>query len=266
MPAIAPARATQDPATVPPLPEPPEVPRRTSPGLRRALMLLAGLGGIVTVLFGAHSLVGLLATHTTESRASYAGVRTIDVSGAAGDVSVTAGAPGSRVRVLTRIRRGLQDPHTSASVGGGALHLRSSCPWIGSVSCDVSYRLQIPAGLPVRVRSSGGDVSVHGLRAASLDLHSDAGDVRATGVRADRITADSSAGGVLVDVVAPPTDLVATSSAGDVHVTLPDALYDLRADTSAGDRRVDGIRQDPAATHHVTARSSAGDVVIRPRG
>ena len=265
MPTIAPARATEDPAAMPPLPEPPEVRRRTRPGLRRALTLLAGVGGVVTVLLGAHSLVGLLAAHTSESTATYAGVRTIDVSGAAGDVSVTAGAPGSRVQVLTRIRRGLQDPHTSGSVQGGALHLRSSCPWIGSLGCDVSYRLQIPDGLPVRIASSGGDVSVDGVHASSLDLRSGAGDVRATGVRADRITADSSAGDVLVDVVTPPSDLMATSSAGDVHVNLPDAVYDLRADTSAGDRRVDGIRQDPASTHHVTARSSAGDVVIRLR-
>ncbi|MEA2303708.1 MAG: hypothetical protein QOH43_988 [Solirubrobacteraceae bacterium] len=265
MPTIAPARAIEDEAAMPPLPEPPEVGRRTSPALRRALTLLAGVGGVVTVLFGAQTLIGLLATHTTESRASYAGVRTIDLTGAAGDVRVTAGAPGSRVAVLTRVRRGIQDPVTAASVRGGTLHLRSSCPWIGSVSCTVSYRLQIPDGLPVRVAASAGDVSVDGLSASSLDLHSDAGDVRATGVRADRITADSSAGDVLVDVVAPPTDLLATSSAGDVHVTLPDAVYDLRADTSAGDRRVDGIRQDPASTRHVTARSSAGDVVIRLR-
>jgi len=78
--------------------------------------------------------------------------------------------------------------------------------------------------------ASAGDVSVDGLSASSLDLHSDAGDVRATGVRADRITADSCRRRARrrgPPAGRPAGDLPA---AGDVHVTLPDAVYDLRAD------------------------------------
>jgi len=206
---------------MPPLPEPPEVRRRTSPALRRALTLLAGVGGVVTVLVGAQTLIGLLATHTTESRASYAGVRTIDLTGAAGDVR--------RHRRRTRQPRRGADPRQAGIQDPSPQAFRPR--WHPAPAVVVPMDRQrlvhrvLPPADPRRAArpgaASAGDVSVDGLSASSLDLHSDAGDVRATGVRADRITADSSAGDVLVDVVAPPADLLATSSAGDVHVTLP---------------------------------------------
>jgi hypothetical protein len=262
MPTAAAIRPTPpDPtAPVPPFAEPPGVPHRTRRGLRRALGVLAGAGGIVMVLFGAFSLVELLAADTTESRASYAGVRSIELDDGSGGVAVTSGPAGSRVQVVTRVRRSLRTPHTSAAVRDGVLHLRSSCPWFGSVSC--SYRIRIPDGLPVRIVSHAGDVDVTGVQADSVFLRSSAGDVHADGVRTRRMTASTSAGDVSVDLLSAPSELVATSSAGDVDVRLPDAVYDLQADTSAGDRHVDGIREDPASPRHVTARTGAGDVSV----
>jgi DUF4097 and DUF4098 domain-containing protein YvlB len=265
MPTAAPAHDAAEPTTeMPTATSLPPVPHPTHRGVRRALAVLAALAGVAAIGWGALALVELGARHTTTERASYAGVRSIEVHAASGSVTIAQGPARSRVEVTTRVTRGLRAGHHSARVTGSTLHLHSDCSWFASISCSASYTVKVPAGLPVRVFSAAGDVRVDGVRASSIQLGSAAGDVRATGVRAARISASSSAGDVRVEALSVPRELTATSSAGDVRLDVPDAVYAVQADTSAGDRRVEA-RQDPASPNRIVARSSAGDVVIRSR-
>ena len=264
----------------PPAPPPPH---RTPLALRRALAAVAGLLALALVAHGAMTLLDLAARSTTVERASYAGVRSLEVDGAA-DIRLTSVPAGARLEVAARVSEGLWAPeHRIERDAEGTLRLSSSCSFVMSGQCGVRYDLRVPAGTqvlarsgagdvdardlrsaaPVALHSAAGDVEVHGAAAPSLRLTSSAGDVRAERVRAPRVRAHSSAGDVELALLAPADRLDASSGAGDVELAVPDAIYRLDARSSAGDVRRDDVRTDPASRRALRAESSAGDVAIR---
>lgn len=272
---------------MPALAQPPAAPPpyRTPPALRRMLAVLAGVVALTMVVFGTVALLDLAARQTTTERASYDGVRVLEVYGS-GDVRITGAPAGSPVRVVLRVTEGLRSPERRAErSGGGTLQLSSSCPTFMTSQCAVRYDVSVPPDVQVRADSgagdvvaedlvsdqgisldtSAGDVSATGLSAPSVRLHSSAGDVVARGLDAARVQATSSAGDVRVSLPEPPLDLDADSSAGDVELVVPDALYRLDADSSAGDVDTRDVRVDPDARHAIRARSSAGDVRVDVR-
>ena len=259
-------------------------PRRTPRWLRIALVVIVVVLAVATIANGAWSLLAVAARHTSTTTTAYPGVRTLTVNNQSGDIDLVSAPAGGPVRVTAKVTRGLDKPTQSAErSAGGALRLNASCPSdFNGVSCNVDYRVAVPVGIrllvdasagdvavrdytsgvPLRLKSSSGDVDVTGVTAPEVDLKSSAGEVHASAIRSPVVSVDSSAGDVRLDMVAPPSKLVATSSAGDVHVTLPDAIYALDASSSAGDVSDRGIRQDPRSPRKLTVRSSAGDVSV----
>jgi len=196
-------------------------------------------------------------------------------------------------------RRAWRAPRTEAGLRDGVLRLHARCPFfIGFGNCSVDYRIQVPAGTPVRIRDSSGDLTVAGVRGevdvrtGSGNVHvrevvgpvsatTSSGDVTLTRTEGDvrartssgnvigeqlagrRIEARTSSGDVRVEAVrTPPDSLTATSSSGDIRVVVPDEVYRVDANTSSG--HVDlSLRQDLAAPRRIEARTSSGDVVVR---
>ena len=93
-----------------------------------------------------------------------------------------------------------------------------------------------------------GDVDVAGLRAGALTVLGDVTDVNAQVLNA------------------PATTRVNTGN-GSVDVTVPRGAYALTAGTGryTGDVHVDGITNDPHASHALIATSRVGDVTVTGR-
>jgi hypothetical protein len=267
----------------PPVTPPP--PYRTPPALRRMLAVVAGIVALTMVAGGTIAVLDLAARQTTTDRASFDGVRALEVSGD-GDVRITGAPAGSPVRVVMRVTEGLRSPERRAERDGdGTLHLSSSCPAFFTSQCAVRYEVSVPSDVRVRadssagdvvaedlvtdqavsLESSAGDVSVTGVNAPSVRLHSSAGDVVGRGLGSERVAASSSAGDVQLSLLVPPLALDADSSAGDVELVIPDEVYALDADTTAGDVDTSEVRVDRDSRRSIRARSSAGDVSIDVR-
>ena len=234
---------------------------------------------LVLVASGAWSMVNALARTTTVERATYAGVRSLEVR-EVGRVQVTGAPAGSPVRVVARITRSLSAPEQHVDHAGGRLTIESTCPAVLAQACEIDYDIAVPPEVrvvvdarggdadaadletdhPLVLRTAAGDVEAERVVAPRIDAGSSAGDVRLLEVRSPRIEARSSAGDVRVAARSPLTRLEARSSAGDVDVIVPEGVYALTAEAGAGDVRAGAIRTDPDSPRRLELRSSAGDV------
>lgn len=277
------------------------VPYRTSRPVR---VLLFGLGGVLTllmVLWGSAQALDALSIEEESGARAYRGVTEIDLRHAHGNVDLVR-AGGSATIVAIDARHGFLSAHEREdTLRGGVLRLRGSCDFVTIGTCEEDYRIEVPRGVTVSVRTSAGETTATGLRGGDLELRSSAGPVTATGIRAGeivlrsnagpvkadgvrarRIEADSRAGGVFVErsvarrveatssagkteieLLRPPLSVAADSSAGGVTVWVPDVGYAVDAHTSAGEEDVQ-VRQRPGSRRKVNAESSAGDVSVLP--
>jgi hypothetical protein len=254
---------------------------RTSKPVRQ---LLFGLGSVLTVLlilWGSARALDELSIREQRSVKTYAGVTAVDLRSAHGDVHVVR-SRGSRVRVTVDSRSGLLGGgQRQADFAGGELRLRGGCHFVTIGTCDEDYRIALPAGLPIAVRTTAGEAVAIGLR-GDVELRSRAGAVRAVNVRGGRLALDSRAGEVTiersaarrveartaagqvdVELIRAPLTVDARSRAGQVTVRVPDAGYAVDADTSAGEEDV-RVRQPPGARRSIRVRSHAGDVSVQP--
>ena len=246
---------------------------------------MAALIALAMVASTTIQLLDLAARQTTTARATYDGVRALEVEGD-GDVRITGAPAGAPVRVVARVTEGLRSPQRQAERDAdGTLRLSSSCPAFFTGECAVRYDVSVPPGVAVvadsgagdvtaedltsdaavALQTSAGDVALDGVDAPELRLHSSAGDVVARDVGSERVEATSSAGDVRLSLRVAPRSLDVDSSAGDVEIVVPDAVYRLDADTTAGDVDTRSVRVDPDADRTIRARSSAGDVRIDAR-
>jgi hypothetical protein len=273
---------------------------RTSPPVRR---LLFGLGGVLTILmilWGTARMLDALSIRGEREVRSYPGVAALDLRNAHGDVEVVP-ARGSRVRVTVESEVGLFGGRgRRADLRGGTLHLRGGCHFVRFGTCREDYRVEVPPGVSVSVRTTAGAALARGVR-GDLELHSSAGRVRATDVRASEVVlrstagpvsaigvrardlelqssagpiravrsagytvrAGTSAGPVQIELLTVPLRLDASSRAGGVTAWVPDVGYQVDAHTSAGDESVE-VRQRPGARRTIRVNSSAGDVRVLP--
>jgi hypothetical protein len=279
------------------------VPYSTPRAVRR---LLFGIGSVLTllmVLWGSAQALDALSIEEERVARSYVGVTAIDLRHAHGNVDLVR-ADGRRTIVAIDSRHGFLSAHEREdTLRGGELRLRGSCDFVTVGTCEEDYRIEVPRGVDVTVRTSAGETIARGLRGGDLDLRSNAGPLRAIDVRADdvrlgsnaggvtagdvrarrlevdshaggidvtrsaapRVIASSSAGTTEIELLRPPLKLDANSSAGGVTVRVPDVGYAVDASTSAGEENVQ-VRQRPGSRRKIVAESSAGDVNVLPLG
>jgi DUF4097 and DUF4098 domain-containing protein YvlB len=189
----------------------------------------------------------------------------------------------SDVRLTIKERRSMWGGgHVDVSGDAGALHLKDRCQGVPFADdpCDVSFRLEVPRGIAVRVSSGTGDVRAETLD-GSVDLRSGTGDLHVTGVRAPvRLRADT--GDVHVEAPAPdisvqtgtgdidivathPATIQAQAATGDIVFVVPDLSYAVDVQTDTGDENVD-VRRDDASPRKLRAHTDTGDVHVEPDG
>lgn len=205
-----------------------------------------------------------------------------------GDVEVTAG-PVTETRI-TRIVHSSTDPDPSFTLTGTQLRLTGNC----GRHCDVSYKIEAPAGVTVTGELASGDVSLEGVAATDVRLSSGdimvrnaTGAVRAVATSGDITVIDSKGPATLVassgdlhvinagapvnakassgdiDVkLSVPASVTAVASSGDVVVTVPQSSYRVNATAGSGDVNVTDVPDDPTAKNVLDVQASSGDVTV----
>lgn len=215
-------------------------------------------------------------------------VSQILLDGSSGDVEVTTAAVSETT--ITRIVHSNTDPAMSYSLTGTQLHLGSSC---GS-RCQVSYRIEVPAGVSVSGRLSSGDVGLDGVSGADVEVSSGdvlvrnaTGPVRASVSSGDVTVLSSSGPATLVansgdvrvlDAGGPvsvkassgdvnvqlkvPASVSATVSSGDLAVEVPQGAYKMHTTAGSGDVNMSGVTNDEAAKNVLNLVASSGDLTL----
>jgi len=234
---------------------------------RPAWRILASLLTIVALLWGALSVVNVLAHGERRLTRTFAGpIALVEVSTDRGSVRVIAGDRDD-IEMSAFVSDGLGGTDHTARVRGNRLLIDGECSFPVAYWCTASYTLRVPRTVRVVLWSGSGDVSVTGLRGAA-DLTTDHGDVTASRVRTRFLHASASHGSIRVDFAAQPEQVLASSQHGDVTVVVPrgDAAYRVELSTGHGSTN-NGLRTDPTARRLVQLSSEHGDVTARyPNG
>lgn len=241
------------------------------------------LGVLIAVLGTAGVVVAALAAFfPNEDRTTFdqAGpIRTVEVDVEAGKVEVVA-VEGDVARV-TRTRRYLQGaPTVREGMVAGVFRLEAKCRRFVTAGCNVDHRVEVPAGVSLRVRSDRGSVWVSGVK-GMVEVDAGAGDVRLSGTRgpvrvdtsAGRVEGDdlvalyldatTDAGPIRLSFVEPAGRVGLKTGAGNIDVALPAAPGGYRVAAEAGAGKVDvAVEQNPGGNRAVIANSGAGNIRI----
>ncbi len=241
------------------------------------LIVVVGLAGL--------AVLGLANGFASEDKATITPpgpVRSVEVDVEAGHISVVAGT--ADAAAITRTRRFVRsEPVTEERLLDGVLRITADCARFLKSVCEVDYRVEVPAGASVKVRTDRGSVSATGIT-GMIEVDTNAGGVRLEKTRGPvRVTtsagavvgvdlaaafldATTGAGRVKVSMVEPPARIGLRTGAGSIDLALPptDGGYRVAADAGRGKADVTVV-QNPAALRAVTAGSGAGRITIHPR-
>jgi hypothetical protein len=247
---------------------------------RRLLVVLIVVVGTTGIVVVALARIAPEKDRTTLAQPGKIGSVEVDVE--VGRVEVVPGtAPEA---IITRTRRYLVGaPKVSESLApDGVLRVAAECRFIVA-GCAVDYRLEVPAGVPVRIRTERGSVSVVDMT-GMVEVDAGAGNVRLTRTRGP-VKVDTSAGNVEgVEIVAqfldattdagrirlamaePPGRLGLKTGAGNIDVALPAADGGYRVAPDAGAGKVDvTVEQNEGGSRSIIATTGAGNIRIHPR-
>jgi hypothetical protein len=198
-------------------------------------------------------------TGTYLVRGSVSGI-TLDIGDA--DLQIVGGGSQSALQISHTDRFAFGHPaEAERAVQGGALRLRSRCPDGVFNSCSSSYRLRIPDNVPVRVRTTSGDVSSSGYR-GSASVNTRSGDVNFDGWCGFNLQVRADVGNVRTVASCAPQRLQLRSRTGSVEALVPPGRYRVDAESDEGERSVRGVTSAEDAPFQVQALSTTGDVRV----
>lgn len=218
----------------------------------------------------------------------------IEVDGA---VEVRAGDDATVALTQERGWFGYADPRFETDGGEAKVTARCWGWWPVDAGCQNDAVVTVPATTEVVVRTEAGAIDAVGIE-AGMDLQTSAGaivvsevsgsarlvtsagriegtvnggdieartsagaiDLEVSG-NAGVVVAESSAGDILLVVSGDATSIDAKTSAGGIEILVSDEVYAVDFDTGAGTVELD-VRTDPRAERSITARSSAGGILI----
>ncbi len=244
--------------------------------LLAALIALVGTAGVVAV-----ALATFFPNEDRITLSPDGTIRSVEVDVDAGRVTVV---PATHATTVERTRTYLAgEPRATETVVGDVLRIAAECPRIVTFGCKVDYRVKVPPGVAVRIRTEHGSVSVAEITGL-VDVDTKAGGVRLTRTRgpvrvntsagnvdgidlaASFLDATTGAGRIRLSLAEPPGRLGLRTGAGNIDVALPVADGGYRVDADAGAGRVDvGVEQNEGGSRTVVARSGAGNIAVRVR-
>lgn len=268
--------------------------------MRRLVLALGGLATAFFLLYGCYFLVDWLAIEHKTATERFDAVPTVglDVEGEGGIRIIGDGGDG--IRVDFNWREGLQRPTLETRREGGRLVVRTRCPEVVEIFCEVETTVHVPTGTavegggsslievvdvagPVAVSVDNGSVRVEGARGrvrvdgdngsvtvadsiGPLVLRTDNGSVRTERVEAPTVDAETDSGQIELDLIKAPSSVLARASNGSVTVLVPDDGRPYATTVAADNGSVDDpIQTSPDAGRSIEARTDNGNVSVRYR-
>jgi DUF4097 and DUF4098 domain-containing protein YvlB len=212
--------------------------------MKKALIIVAASLAGLAVLGGAfYAAAQAFDTTRTDHETISRSVKHVVIKADSGDIELVPG--GRSVEVETTRQYFLDSPDVSRSIEDGVLTLKSECGNLASISCDTDYRVEVPEGVTVDVRTYVGDVEADGIEARRIEARAYVGDVDIDATR--------------------QSDVTARTNVGDIDVELPKGAYDIDSDTAVGDSDVAGLISSDHARHSIDAQSDVGTVNVAAR-
>jgi len=198
-------------------------------------------------------------TATYQVRGSVTAI-TLDIGEA--DLQIVGGGGQAALQVSHTDRFSFNHPaEAERVVRGGELRLRSRCPAALIGSCSSAYRLRVPDNVPVRVRTTSGDVTSSGYR-GSATVDTTSGSVNFDGWCGFNLQVRADVGDVRAVAACTPQRLQLRSRAGSVQALVPPGRYRVDAESDEGKRSVRGVSTGDDAPFQVQALSTTGDVRV----
>jgi hypothetical protein len=222
--------------------------------------VIAGLLGLAAVMTGCG-----IAGPVSEEKVSYdvSGVTALQVEADSGTVEVIE-SDREGVRVTETLIWTSDKPNATHDSQGGTLVLKFTCPgsWALNMSCDVSYRVEVPRGVRVKARTDSGEVTLQGL-SGEVDASSDSGRIQATGLGGKNVIAKTDSGSIELAFTAVPDRVQASSDSGSSEVRVPQGPYNITATSDSGQKEIEAAH-DPAAQRTINVTSDSGSVAVLP--
>jgi hypothetical protein len=216
---------------------------------------------LVGVLVAALAYAGCGDTEPTHS-ASYSlpPVKSLEVTGEVGEVTVTAAKGASKIQVVEKRTDKAKPSHTAS---GSTAMLKYDCPGGFDVdTCRVDYDITVPETTRITVDNSAGEVSLNG-PLTNFVANTDAGKVGGKALGGGTATASTHAGEVDLAFASPPRFVKTTTDAGATTITVPgSASYQVDASADVGDTDVK-VPNDPSAPNRIQAKTNVGEITIR---
>ncbi|HYH59533.1 MAG TPA: DUF4097 family beta strand repeat-containing protein [Thermoleophilaceae bacterium] len=193
--------------------------------MRKTLIVIAIAVGALAVLGCAAYAVAQVFEETDNKAHTVS--RSIDhivIEVESGDIDLVPG--GRSVRIDETDDYVFDSPDVSRTVSDGVLTIESECDGVMSVFCTTDFRVGVPRGVTVDVRSYVGDIDIDRIDARAIEARAHVGDVHVDALRKGEIDA--------------------RTNVGDVEVELPKRIYD-------------------RAYQAVDARTDVGDADVTPR-
>ncbi|GGM62614.1 hypothetical protein ACFFX1_42385 [Dactylosporangium sucinum] len=185
-------------------------------------------------------------------------VSVVDVDSQGGTIKVSVGS-GTTIKV-TEIQKYRSDkPGRKQSVEGGELVLASTgCP---KSDCSISYELQIPSTLSLRLDSSGGAVTLNGMTGL-IDVSTDGGPLSGEALAPPELTARTGGGLVELTLAQAPDRVEVDSGGANVNLRLPGSeTYALQAELEGG-KQAGTVKIDAGASHKLHVVTGGGNLTF----
>ncbi len=214
-------------------------PRSTSRRRRNLLMI-----GAATVIVVGGAAAVVMANRTQHRTDSFAGVSSVVVEVENGNLAISP-AGDDTVGVRTTLNAIVGDlPIADRRLENGVLTITSTCPAV-SVNCYVEDELTIPEGIPVKIRTTTGNIDATDIDVPEFDVETVTGRVSGSFVR-------------------PPDRIAISVVTGTVEVTVPAADYQLDARTTTGTIHSD-VWNNPGAPRMVQLSTVTGTITVTAR-
>ncbi|MFC6084656.1 DUF4097 family beta strand repeat-containing protein [Sphaerisporangium aureirubrum] len=185
-------------------------------------------------------------------------VTALDVEAGSGAI-VVVGSSRTGVRVTETLHWKGDRPAAAHPVDGGTLRLSYECKgddW----ACGVDYRVEVPEGMRVRVKTGSGDITLRAI-GGDLDAFTGSGEIDANQLAGKRAIAETGSGDVELRFAGVPDDVQVSTGSGTGVVRVPSGSYQVTANTGSGDRTVD-VSTDDVSPHRIVVKTGSGDAKV----
>ena len=247
---------------------------------RKAVALLIALVALAGAVVVAVVNFAVVEDRTVTTRPGP--IRSVEIDVEAGRVEVRA-APANEAKVDLTRRYVVGAPEIKETFVDGVLRLEANCRTFIRVGCEVVYKLDLPAAVPVKIRSErasvvvadmvgmveadtrAGGVSLSRTR-GPLRLTTSAGDIDGSDLAAAFLDATTGAGRIRLSMAEPAQRVGLRTGAGNIDLALPRAEGGYRVETDTGAGKVEvSVANIPGAVRSVAARTGAGNINIHDR-